>query len=404
VSGEQTDARFVDGLIANIGSCSPVAGEQVLDLDGYLLLPGLVEPHTHLDKALLASQTVNLTSDLAGAISAMSAYEQCARTEEIVRRATQAALLFSRRGVTALRSHVVCGGPLGFRALDALVEVRHQLQDVVDIQIVAQHVGPTSGGGWKRHRSQLRQALELGADIVGGTPHLDQDPLGCIEACIEEAWNAQRPVDLHMDETLDPEVFTLGDLLKVVGREQDHPPVAASHCVSLGVQSEHVVNTTAKEMAAEKISLVTLPQSNLYLNGRGAGPRAPRALAPVDVLLRADVVVAAGSDNLRDPFNPLGRADPLETVGLLVTVAHLSVTDAFEAVTSWARRAMDIPTVRLAVGSPADVVAIRAETLLEAVAEAPESRIVWKAGRMVSHTSTERAARHRPPAWLRKDD
>ena len=291
----------------------------------------------------------------------------------------------------------MCGGPLGFRALDALVEVRHQLQDVVDIQLIAQHVGPGPGGDWKHHRSQLRHALDLGADIVGGTPHLDQDPLGCIEACIEEAWTAQRPVDLHMDEVLDPEVFTLGDLLKVVGRQQHHPPVAASHCVSLSVQPEHVVNATAKAMAAEGISLVTLPQSNLYLNGRGAGPRAPRALAPIDVLLGADVVIAAGSDNLRDPFNPLGRADPLETAGLLVSVAHLSLLDAFEAVTSWARRAMDIPAVRLVVGSPADIVAIRAETLLEAVAEAPESRIVWKAGRMVSHTRTEQVETRCPP-------
>ena len=93
-NGQQTDARFVDGLIAEIGSCSPVAGDEVLDLDGYLLLPGLVEPHTHLDKALLANQAINLTNDLAGAISAMSAYEQCADTEDIVRRATRAALLF----------------------------------------------------------------------------------------------------------------------------------------------------------------------------------------------------------------------------------------------------------------------------------------------------------------------
>jgi cytosine deaminase len=388
-SGEVTDARMEDGLIVGLGSPSPATDDEILDLDGYLLLPALVEPHTHLDKALLGDQVVNATGDLAGGILAMEEFEQRASSEEIVRRATRAALLFSRRGVTAIRSHVVCGGPVGFRALAALVEVRRQLRGRIDIQLVAQNVGPAPGDSWNGHRGQLRRALELGADLVGGTPHLDRDPLGCMQVCIDEARRAQRPVDLHMDEALDQKIFDLSDLLRIVARQPANPPVTVSHCVSLSLQPDDVVHATAKAMASAGISLVTLPQTNLYLNGRGAGPRASRALAPVDVLLRAGVVVAGGSDNVRDPFNPLNRADPLETVSLLITVAHLSVVDAFEAVTSGARRVMGLPAVRLEAGSPADVVAIRAATLTEAIAEAPESRIVWKAGRMVSRTCVE---------------
>ena len=115
--------------------------------------------------------------------------------------------------------------------------------------------------------------------------------------------------------------------------------------------------------------------------------RVPRGLPPLRTLLEAGCLVAGGGDNWRDPFNPMGRIDPFEVASLLVTAGHLTASEAYRAVSSDARRAIGLGTGSTEVGSPADLLAIRAHTLQEALAEATEARIVLKRGRLVATTS-----------------
>src|SRR5690606_29576284 len=106
--------------------------------------------------------------------------------------------------------------------------------------------------------------------------------------------------------------------------------VTVGHIVSLAAQREQVQRDVSRRLAAAGITVVTLPQSNLYLQGRpgagaaarGAGAGPARGLTALDALAEAGVTVAAGADNIADPFNPMGRADPLETASLLVTAGH----------------------------------------------------------------------------------
>ncbi len=96
---------------------------------------------------------------------------------------------------------------------------------------------------------------------------------------------------------------------------------------------------------------------------------------------------AAGADNVRDPFNPVGRSDALETVALLVVAGHLTPPEAWECVSSRARAAMGLPAVALEPGSPAEILAVRGASLGDAVARSSDERVVVHRGRVVARTS-----------------
>ena len=190
----------------------------------------------------------------------------------------------------------------------------------------------------------------MGVDIAGGCPHLDDDRTGCLDACLQAAADAGRPIDLHTDETLDPEVLGLRDFARLVSTSGFAFGATASHCVSLGMQDEYTQHAVAAEVAEAGIAVVTLPQTNLFLQGHAHRSAMPRGLTAIRPLLDAGVIVAGGADNVQDPFNTMGRADPLETAALLVMVGHLLPHEAYEAVSTSARAAMGLEPVSIAAG------------------------------------------------------
>ena len=170
-------------------------------------------------------------------------------------------------------------------------------------------------------------------------------------------------VDFHVDETLDSSMLSLRDLAKQVINADFPYPVAASHCVSLGMQSENIQSEVSKLVAEANISVFTLPQTNLYLQGREQQAAMPRGLTALKALTDNGVLVAAGADNVRDPFNLMGRSDPFETSSLMVMAGHQSIENAFEMVSSNARKAMGLGSALLNVGDLADFVAVDAPSL-----------------------------------------
>ena len=399
--GETVDVRIDAGRITAVGALDRLPDEEVHDLAGYILLPAPAEPHAHLDKALTADRVVNRTGDLLGAITAWQAAWPSLTKDDIADRARRAALSGVANGLTAIRSHGDLSSVIGLRSMEALVEVRDELRDLVDIQVVALIALPTAGPGGANHRALLRDALDMGVDIAGGCPHLDDDRLGCLEACLEIAAAAGRPIDLHTDETLNPEVLGLRDFARLVASTGFPHGATASHCVSLGMQEEHVQKAVAAEVAEAGVAVVTLPQTNLFLQGHGHITGMPRGLTALRPLLDAGVTLAGGADNVQDPFNTMGRADPLETAALLVMVGHLLPHEAYAAVSAGARAAMGLEPVSIAAGSPAELLAVRATTLREAIATAHPDRLVYHRGHLVAQTrsttvfaDTERSASH----------
>jgi cytosine/creatinine deaminase len=370
--GGRADIRLAGGRIEAIGSFAD--GE---DLEGYLLLPAPVEPHAHLDKAFSADLVPNPSGDLLGAVKGWLAHRPTMSEKDITLRAEKALWTYLAHGATVVRTHVDIGEDIGLRGLHAIAKLD-------GLQVVAFGANPLSGVEGAGNRALLRDAIDAGADAVGACPALDPDPRGCIDAVLELA--ADRvPVDMHVDESLDPEPCTLS-LLADAAAGFPHQ-VVASHCVSLGMMPQPRMREIAGRVAAAGIAVVCLPQTNLYLQGRDHATSPPRGLTAVRALREAGVTVAAGGDNLQDPFNIVGRADPLETAALLILAGHDTPENAYAAVSNDARRALGLPEVALRPGSPADLLAIRATSPREAIATAHPERVVIRGGRIVARTT-----------------
>lgn len=392
-NGRTVDLHLASGRIGAITDVSPHSAEHVTeaaDLSGYLVLPAPVEPHAHLDKAYTADLVGAEGADLSSAVEAWLRYRPTATGRGITRRAVGALRSYVGNGVTAVRSHVDVGEDVGLRGLAALVAARDEVAAACDVQLVAFASVPLTGRAGATNRALLRDALAAGADLVGGCPARDPDPAACVELCLAAAADAGVPVDLHVDEHLEAEPDTLSMLAQAVTGTGFPHPVVASHCVSLGMADPVRAHQVAERLAAARIAVICLPHTNLYLQGRNHPSAAPRGLTALRALRAAGVTVAAGGDNLQDPFNCLGRADPLETAALLVLAGHDSPDAAYASVSSASRSALGLSGVDIVVGAPAELLAIRAANVREAIATAGPDRIAIRAGRIVARTQTIR--------------
>ncbi|MFD5495319.1 amidohydrolase family protein [Streptomyces sp. NPDC001812] len=364
--GRTVDVRLGGGRIEAVGTAGSLAldaargGGTRVDLAGHLLLPAPAEPHSHADTALSA--------DADGPVS----YEP----QDVRRRATEAALLQLGHGATALRAHVRVDDVTGLGALTAVLQVEHALRGLTELTTAAMPRVLTGAAG-ADGLAMLRDAVKMGASVVGGCPDLDPDPTGYVEAVLEVAAEHGVPVDLHTD-TADP--ARLARLAAMAGGLR--PGVTLSPCGGLGRLSAEAASRTADQLAAAGVTVVCLPQG-------GCGSVDRRGTAPVRLLRSAGVRVVAGSGALRDVSNPVGRGDPLEAAYLLASRHGLSPEDAYDAVSTSARAALGLPEVRVEAGFPAELLAVRGDRLPAALSLA-YSRIVVHRGRVVTRTSAVR--------------
>ena len=197
-------------------------------------------------------------------------------------------------------------------------------------------------------------------------------------------------IDIHADEQLTPHMLSVQSLARRVQQRPVPGTVTAGHCVSLGTLDQATLSGVLTDLKAGGVGVVTLPITNLYLQGWEHPSWTPRGLTALRGLLDAGIMVAAGGDNIRDPFNPVGRADPLETVALLVVAGHLTLDEAMAAATHGSRAVMGLPPAGTAPGLVADLLAVKGSDLADIVARAPEDRVVFHRGNVVAASRTQR--------------
>ncbi|MFE7974772.1 amidohydrolase family protein [Streptomyces shenzhenensis] len=363
--GRTVDVRLDGGRIEAVGTAGSLApgparsGSRV-DLSGYLLLPAPVEPHAHADTAFSADRGAPVSYD----------------AEDVQRRATEAALLYLGHGATALRAHVRVGDVQGLGALDAVLQAGRSLRGLAELTTVAVPRLLTGAAG-ADGLAMLRDALKMGASVVGGCPDLDPDPTGYVERVLEVASEHGCPADLHTDAS-DP--ARLARLAAMAGGLR--PGVTLGPCGGLSRVPAEAAARVADRLAAAGVTVVCLPQG-------GCGGVERRGTAPVRLLRAAGVRVAAGSGALRDVSNPVGRGDPLEAAYLLASGHGCCPEEAYDAVSGSARAALGLPEVRVEAGFPAELLAVRGHHLAGALSLA-YSRIVVHRGRVVARTSAVR--------------
>ncbi|MEV8447522.1 amidohydrolase family protein [Streptomyces parvus] len=364
--GRAVDVRLSGSRIEAVGTAGSLTARGArIDLRGYLLLPAPAEPHAHGDTALTAD---SLGPDSPGPASH--------RAEDIQRRATEAALLQLGHGATALRTHVRVGDVQGLAPLEAVLQTRRALRGLADVMPVAVPRLLTGIAG-ADSLAMLRDAVKMGAAVVGGCPDLDPDPTGYTEAVLEIAAEHGLPVDLHTDADDPARLARLAAMAAGL-----RPGVALGPCAGLAHLPLDAAARAADRLAAAGITVVCLPQG-------GCAGSERRTTAPVRLLRSAGVRVTAGSGALRDTANPVGRGDPLEAAYLLASQTGLRAEQAYALVSTGARAALGLPDVRVEAGFPAELLAVRGERLSAALSLA-YSRIVIHRGRIVARTSAVR--------------
>ena len=387
--GTVHDLRIEADRVVEVLLPQTISGDG-LDLDGYLVLPAGADAHAHLDKALSLSgvggaNLVPAYGDLHHAIEQWRTFSENADEADYHRRATAAALELLANGVTAIRSHCnLNDGDDPFLGLRALVRVRNELKPLLDIEIAVLPApwSPTA---------DIAGAMDRGADIMGGCPHLAEDPEAELDRLVELARQYRVGIDIHADEQLTPTMLSVRSLARHAAAQPFDGTVTAGHCVSLGMLPEPELSVVVAELAAAGVGVVSLPITNLYLQGWDDPVAMPRGLTAVRALLDGGVVLAGGGDNIRDPFNPVGRADPLETAALLVVAGHLTMEEAVDAATTGGRAVMGLDPAGAFAGGVADLLLVKGSSLGDVVARAPADRVVLHAGRVVSASRTRQA-------------
>lgn len=376
LEGERVDLGIAGGRIARVAPPSTLRGGERFALDGALVLPGLVDGHIHLDKTFLGLPWRSHRPDgtVAGRIAEERA-ERRAIAEPMADRALRLVGYVAARGTTALRSHVDVDPEIGLSSLEALLALREQVAGLVTIQLC---VFPQSGVLRAPGTAELMEAaIRAGADVVGGLDPagIDEDIEGQLAIVFGIAERHGVPIDIHLH---DPGELGAFELRRIAARTRAagmQGRVAVSHAFALGVVEDGTLARTAAALAEAGVAIMT--------NGPG-----PEQIPPIKRLLAEGVTVFVGSDNIRDAWSPYGNGDMLERARLVGYRSALLTDDelrlALGLVTAAPARVMGLPEPRVAEGAPADLVAVTAAHVPEAVAGAPPRRLVVKAGRVIA--------------------
>ncbi|RTE06447.1 cytosine deaminase [Paenibacillus whitsoniae] len=385
------DAVIQGGRIASIQPHQDLADDDATSIDarGRLLLPGLIEPHIHLDKAFLLPHMKEDVSSIAEAIASTAVLKRSFTKTDIAERAKQTLYQAIANGVTHMRCHVEIDPIVRLLGMEVMLELKAQFQDRITLQIVA---FPQEGIAKQPGTEELlRQAMALGADAIGGITYQDED----VEMHLRTVFNLARefgtPIDLHADFSDDPQMLAIRTIIHMTEAYGLQGRVSVGHLTSLGSLPPAQAEPICQAIAKAAIHVMTLPATDLYLNGRNDTHRLRRGLTPVAMLLKQGANVIYGSNNIQNPFTPFGTADPLDTGLLLAQTAHMgSKTDALtllDMATTRAANALGIRNYGLRVGADADLVLFEATDPRSALYERAPRSFVWKRGQLVASTS-----------------
>jgi len=346
-----------------------------------LALTPLVEPHAHLDKCFTATAFPNWDGTMAAALALNQAEHQQRSQAGVRQRAERALQRAWRQGLRAIRSHIDSVGPGARPSWDALLELRRQWADRLELQLVA--LAPVAH--WATPEgAQLARWVAGHGGLLGGVigPPYGAGPADrqALEALLAQAEQLGIGVDLHVDEA-DRQPGRGVTLVAATARRLGTTvPITCSHASSLALLAERAQRRLAEQLAAAGIAVVALPTTNAWLLGRRPG-RTPllRPQAPIQELQLAGVAVAVGGDNVQDPWFPGGDFDPIELLRGCVAVSHLHPWRrlGLAPFTTAAARVLGLAWDGvLRCGAPADLVVLAASSWPELLARSPRRRVL----------------------------
>ncbi len=391
------DVLALGGRIAAVGpALAAPAGTPELDGRGLLLAPPFVDAHFHMDATLsVGLPRVNESGTLLEGIALWGELKPLLTQEALVERALAYCDWAVAKGLLAIRSHVdVCDVRL--LAVEALLHVRERVKPYLDLQLVA---FPQDGLLRAPDAlANLKRALDMGVDVVGGIPHFERtmnDGAESVRILCELAAERGLRVDMHCDESDDPLSRHVETLASETQRLGLHGRATGSHLTSMHSMDNYYVSKLLPLMREAGLHVVANPLINITLQGRHDTYPKRRGMTRVPELMAAGINVGFGHDCVMDPWYPLGSGDMLEVAQMGLHVAQmtsqLQMRACFDAVTVNNARILGLEGYGLEVGCNADFVLLQARDTIEAIRLRATRLAVVRRGMVIARTPSARA-------------
>ena len=390
-----------EGNISRIFSQDEVfnySGE-ILDGEEGIVYPPFVEPHIHLDATQTAGQpNWNQSGTLFEGIERWAERKSLLSHEDVKSRAWKTLKWQIANGIQYVRTHVDVSDPT-LTALKAMLEVKKEIAPWVDLQIVA---FPQEGIlSYPNGEKLLDQAMEMGADVVGGIPHFEftrEYGVESMHIAFDIARKYNKQIDIHCDE-IDDEQSRFVETVAALALKYDMgEKVTASHTTAMHSYNNAYASRLFRLLKMSKIHFVANPLVNIHLQGRFDTYPKRRGVTRVKEMLKNNINVCFGHDDVFDPWYPLGTANMLQVLHMGLHVCQLmgygQINDGLKLVTENSAKALGLTDYGIQEGNSANFIVLPAENGFDAVRRQVPTRYSIRHGKVISETQLAKTTIH----------
>ena len=372
---------------------------EILDGEEGIIYPPFVEPHIHLDATQTAGQpNWNQSGTLFEGIERWAERKSLLSHEDVKSRAWKTLKWQIANGVQYVRTHVDVSDPT-LTALKAMLEVKKEIAPWVDLQIVA---FPQEGIlSYPNGEKLLDQAMEMGADVVGGIPHFEftrEYGVESMHIAFDIARKYNKQIDIHCDE-IDDEQSRFVETVAALALKYDMgEKVTASHATAMHSYNNAYASRLFRLLKMSKIHFVANPLVNIHLQGRFDTYPKRRGVTRVKEMLKNNINVCFGHDDVFDPWYPLGTANMLQVLHMGLHVCQLmgygQINDGLKLVTENSAKALGLTDYGIQEGNSANFIVLPAENGFDAVRRQVPTRYSIRHGKVISETQLAKTTIH----------
>jgi cytosine deaminase len=389
------DIGVEQGRIVAIEAHIDAPGE-VYDAGGCLVCAGFVETHIHLDKSCIIDRCEPETGRQANAVPRVAAVKHSFTVEDVYQRASRTLEKCIKHGATRMRTHLELDAGVELRSFAAIEALRRDYAWAIDLEIcVFPQEGLTNN---PRADELLVETLKCGVKVIGAAPNYDPDHAGQIRRVFALAREFDVDIDMHLDSGNSPDDMDIHLVCELTEQYGLGGRVAIGHGCKYSTMPPAALVALARRIADAGVAVTVLPATDLFMMGRDQDHSVRRGVADVNLLVEHGVNCSISTNNVLNPFTPLGDCSLLRMANLQANVCQIGqaprLRDCFAMLTERSARLMNLTDYGVKVGNPADLVVVDAVTPEQAVAEICPPLVAFKRGRRT--VTRPRAELHRP--------
>ena len=379
---ELADIGIEKGRIAAIGPRLGVHGPE-FDAKGRLACPGLIETHIHLDKARIIDRCAPQERRTLSPVFGVTPVKKTMTVEDVHARAAKTLEQCILHGTTRMRTQVEVDPGIGMRGFDAVSALAKEYKWAIDIELcVFPQEGLTNFPGTDE---LLVEALKRGAPVVGGAPRYDTDGARQVERIFELGREFDVDIDIHLDVGPTPEGMFIHQVMELTEKYKRGGRVAVGHMAKLSLLPPAEVAKLARRLSDAGIAVTVLPATDLFLMGRDQDYNVRRGVADANLLVENGVNCSLSSNNILNPATPYGDCSLVRMANLYANIVQLDrpaqLRECFNMLTERSAKLINLKDYGFAVGNPADVVILDAESPEQAIAEISRPVAAFKNGK-----------------------